>query len=387
MPSAVDRSSGYVLEWDLRTIDLSKTDILSPRFSVNGMRWRINIHKTIKNNKLGVYLNAFPQYPSSESFPGTIRFRFDLVKRADNQIVKSGEWTSSIYNYSCWRGFSNWVDPGTIRDHILKVEMWIDECFRDFVEKPSTFYDHRSILFDKENSDFSFKVGDKVVYVVRGILTSRSDYFRAMLLGNCKEARVPVTVDAQIPIHGISSNVFEMIVEWLYTMDVRQLNLLSPFSSHTLEYLERVYVAADMLLITDLCDSIVKFLMHLMSNQNFGEIYQIAMRIENTTLEKTVFQLWITNSESFNKNTKQIHFFLHEHQEEHAILNKKKDMRESMGSAVKSSLILGISRKIIQTSSWTGDKESSLSVIKSLTSSLSLAVGVNMDKGIPIYLI
>jgi hypothetical protein len=386
MPSAVERSSGYVLEWDLRTIDLSKTDIFSPRFSVNGLKWRINIHKSPKNDNLGVYLNAFPQYPNSGSFPGTICFRFDLVKRVDHRIVKSGEWSSSIYNYSHGRGFSNWVDPGTIRDHILMVEMWI-ECFSDFVEKPSTFNDHRYILFDKESSDFSFKVGDEVVFVVRDILTSRSDYFRAMLLGYFKEARAPVTVEAEIPIHGISSDVFEMIIEWLYTMDIRHLNGLSLFNPHTLEDLERVYVAADMLLVTDLCDSIVKFLMHLVNDRNFGEIYQVSKRIYNTTLEKAIFQIWITNSESFNKNTKQINLFLHEHQDDHALSSKKKDMRKSMASAVRSSLILGISRKIIQASSLTGDKESKLSVIKCLTSSLSPVVEPNLDYRIPIYLI
>jgi hypothetical protein len=382
MPSAVDRSSGYVLEWDLRTIDLSKTDIFSPRFSFNGIKWRINIHRSPTNISLGVYLNTFPQYSRSGSFPGS-NFRLDLVKRLENQTVKSGEWSSSIFYYG--RGFSNWVDPGTIRDHILKVEMWIGECFSDFVEKPSTFHDHRYILFVKERSDFSFKVGDEVIYVVRDILTSRSDYFRAMLLGYFKEARVPVTVDAQIPIHEISSDVFEMIVEWLYTMDICQLNGLSPYSLH-LEDLERVYVAADMLLITDLCDSIERFLMYLVNDRNFGDIYQVSKRIGNTTLEQAIFQIWISNSESFNKNSEQINLFLHEYQDDHALSSKKEDIRESMGSAVKSSLILGISRKIMQTSSWTADNECSLSVIKYLTSSLSLAAGVNMDKGIPIHL-
>jgi hypothetical protein len=202
-----------------------------------------------------------------------------------------------------------------------------------------------------------------------------------MLFGYFKEARVPVTVDAQIPIHGMSSDVFEMIIEWLYTMDIRH------FNPHTLEDLVRVYVAADMLLITDLCDSIVKFLMHLVNDRNFGGIYQVSKRIDNTSLEKAIFQLWISNSESFNKNTKQINLFIHEHQDDHAISNKKEDMRGIMGSAVKSSLILGISRNIIQASSLTGDKESRLSVIKCLTSSLGPVVEPNLVNRIPIYLI
>jgi hypothetical protein len=77
-----------------------------------------------------------------------------------------------------------------------------------------------------------------------------------LLTGYFKEARVPVNVRAEIPIHGIEVDVFKLIIEWIYTMDIRQLNSFSLFSRHILEDLERVYISADMLLITNLFDSI-----------------------------------------------------------------------------------------------------------------------------------
>jgi hypothetical protein len=177
MPSVVDRSSGYVLEWNLRTIDLSKTYIFSPRFSFYGIQWQVTLVKASGKGKLGIYLNSVPR----KSFPGTIRFQFDLMERIDHRIGKSVDWSTSMYNVYRGLGISSWIDRGTIRDHILKVKMWIGKSFSDFAKKPDSFYDHRSILFVKGSSDFSFRVQDEVVYVVRYILTCRSDYFRAML--------------------------------------------------------------------------------------------------------------------------------------------------------------------------------------------------------------
>jgi hypothetical protein len=78
-------------------------------------------------------------------------------------------------------------------------------------------------------SNLSFKVGEEVVYVIHGILTSRSDFFRAMLEGSFKEAQVPMTVESKIPIQGIDVDVFKMIIEWIYTMDIKSLNVpISP---------------------------------------------------------------------------------------------------------------------------------------------------------------
>lgn len=84
-------------------------------------------------------------------------------------------------------GRGDWIDPTTIQDHILKVKLWIEKEFSDFVEIPDAFDSHGALLFNKTLSNLSFEVGGEVVYVLHGILTSRSDYFRAMLDGSFKE--------------------------------------------------------------------------------------------------------------------------------------------------------------------------------------------------------
>jgi hypothetical protein len=101
--------------------------------------------------------------------------------------------------------------------------------FSDFVEKPIGFEGGLGILlFKKKSSNLSFQIGDEVVFVLQDILTSRNEYFRAMLEGSFKEAQVPMTVESKIPIQGIDVDVFKMIIEWIYTMDIQRLNV--PFS-------------------------------------------------------------------------------------------------------------------------------------------------------------
>jgi hypothetical protein len=102
------------------------------------------------------------------------------------------------------KGLEDWFDVDSIRDHIIKVKMLIFNPFSDFVEKPIKFESHGSLLFDKMYSNLSFEVVEEErVYVIHKILTSRSDYFRAMLEGPFKEAQVPITVESKIPIHGV----------------------------------------------------------------------------------------------------------------------------------------------------------------------------------------
>jgi hypothetical protein len=145
-------------------------------------------------------------------------------------------------------------------------------------------------------------VGGEIVYVIN--LISRSDYFRAMLEGSFKESLVPMTVDSKIPIKEIDVDVFKMIIEWIHTMGIKKLN--DPKCPTLLLNLERVYIAADMYLITDLCDSIAKYLDHLLTAQNFGDVLKISQKIGNDSLEKDVIRSWISKSESFNENDDQI---------------------------------------------------------------------------------
>jgi hypothetical protein len=135
--------------------------------------------------------------------------------------------------------------------------------FPDFVENPIGFDDHCSLLFKKTSSNLSFLVGDELVFIIQDILTTRSDYFRAMLVGSFKEAQVPMTVKSKIPLHGIDIDVFKMIIDWIYTMDIKRLN--DPLSPSLLLDLENAYVAADMYMLSDLCNVVGKYLNHLLT--------------------------------------------------------------------------------------------------------------------------
>jgi hypothetical protein len=121
--------------------------------------------------------------------------------------------------------------------------------FSDFVVKPIEFENVGFLLFNRTESNLSFLVGEEVVFVLQTILTSRSEYFRAMLDGSFKEAQVPMTVESKIPVKGVDVDVFKMIIEWIYTMNIKRLN--DPFSQTLLADIERVYVAADMYLLSE----------------------------------------------------------------------------------------------------------------------------------------
>jgi hypothetical protein len=220
-------------------------------------------------------------------------------------------------------------------------------------------------------SNLSFKVCEEVVYVLHGILTTRSDYFRAMLEGSFKEAHVPMAVDSEIPIHGVDVDVFKMIIEWIYTMEIKDLQ--DPCAPTILADLEKLYVAADMYMLFDLCTPILKYLESLLFLQTFGNIYQIAKRIGSKDLENVVFRSWISNSSTFNDNADQISALIKddlardERMSEELCLSEDLEYIDVGKDAIEreeDAMLYGISRKIVRASNWDGDKESKLCVIK-----------------------
>jgi hypothetical protein len=347
-----------------------------PTFSVGGSKFYLYLEKIVGESNYGCHLFSAD---SSAVFPGTIHFQFDLVKKLNNRIGKTSTCDYMLYNTPLGYGPSRWIAQRTIHDHILKVKVWIDKSFSDFVEKPDTFVLYPvDLLLNNTFSNFSFKVGDDVVYVLYGILTSRSDYFRAMLEGSFKEAQVPISLDAEIPIQGVEVDVFKMIIEWLYTMDIRRLNGLSYF---LFSDLERVYVAADMYLLPDLCDSILKYLESLINEQTFGEIYQIAKRIGSKTLEDCVLRSWISKSDGFNNNAAQTDEVIKANRIESSvkeqdymmeISEEQDDLVTGEDEEVEAAAMYLISQKMIRASSWNGDKGSKTCVIQYIASSLSL---------------
>jgi hypothetical protein len=250
-------------------------------------------------------------------------------------------------------------------------------------------------------SNLSFKVGDEVVFVLHKLLTSRSEYFRKMLEGSFPVSGSLMKVEYEIPIFGIEADVFKMIIEWIYSMEIKQLGGMSP---SLLYDLERLYIAADMYQITDLCDSIVKYLESLVNEETFGDICQIAKKIGSESLEKAVLHSWIAKSDSFNANRNQISGLIFGNRADcvEASATRTKNVEETglgvvikleegikiedwskvkdaaerekdiSNEAIENEKIVAISHKIIRASEWDGETGSKTCVITCLTSLLSV---------------
>lgn len=365
---------GYAFEWDLFDKPESISIHYSPTtFSVSGNKFSLMLEKKEEDSNYGCFLCTIDP---SFIFPGSIRYKFVLC--VDNQTLKSHTYEDQFYKSRYGLGPFNFIDLNS--KSTLKIKIWIETSFSDFVEKPPDFRNIGSLLFDKVLSNMSFKVGEEVVYVIRGLLTTKSEYFRALL----QDDQTPTTAASQIPLSGIDVGLFKMIVEWIYTMDIKDLNGMSPT---ILFDLERVYVAAKMYQVSDLCDSIIKYLKSLVNQQSFGDIYQLAKRINSDCLEKEVYREWISKSEDFNKNDFQIKSVIHDDRvdEGEATEEEEEDngddgcwiLDDTVGvkievykELVKRAAMYETCQKIVGVSDWDGDKESATGVIKCLTSLL-----------------
>jgi hypothetical protein len=142
--------------------------------------------------------------------------------------------------------------------------------------------------------------------------------------------------------------------------------------------LQNVYVAADMYLLPDLCDSIGKYLNHLLTSRNFGEIYRVAKRIGSESLEKEVLQSWISKSDSFNENDDQIKVLIRDFNAVEIV--DAEGESEDQEDELDGDAIVEISRSMIAASSWDGERESKLCVIKCLASLLKVGTGTKKRK-------
>jgi hypothetical protein len=217
----------WTSEYDFE-YDLENSDITSPSFSLSFFIYgEITMRVLLKKNKEGTKYDCLLKDVDSD-ISGKVGFQVDLFKRLDNRLVQSEKCEITFNKTDVVQGLEDWFDVETIREHVIKVKVVNIKPFSDFVEKPIGFVSVGILLFEKTGSNLSFLVGEEVVYVIQSILTSRNDYFRAMLEGSFKETQVPMTVESKILIHGMDVEVFKMIIEWIYTMDIKSLN--DPFS-------------------------------------------------------------------------------------------------------------------------------------------------------------
>ena len=110
----------YAYEWDLKEVDISQTDIDSPEFSFNDIKFVLNLKKNQGKPNYGGYLKAIDPADS----PLTIHFRLEVITKTDNIICKTYQLTFPLSQISTDLGFNNLINPTTISEHILKIKIW-----------------------------------------------------------------------------------------------------------------------------------------------------------------------------------------------------------------------------------------------------------------------
>jgi hypothetical protein len=135
----------YFFEWNLKKVALSNASIhYSPKFFIENNTFNIMLEKKDFDINYGVFLCSLD--PSS-IYPGVLRYQFDLF--ANNNLVKSCTFEDSFYKSYYGLGPFDFIDPETVCECVLKVRVWSQKSFSDFVEKPVGFRDNSHFLFDK----------------------------------------------------------------------------------------------------------------------------------------------------------------------------------------------------------------------------------------------
>jgi hypothetical protein len=146
--------SEFLFEWDLQDIDLSDKLIETPEFSFQGSNYYIRLEMVEGASKLGCILYSV----KTLNKPGRIHYRFDVVKRSDEIVVKSSQNQCELRELHLGWGDSNLVESATIGDHILKVKMWTSEY--DFE------YDLEDENITVRSIYLSFFIGDHQLLVI-----------------------------------------------------------------------------------------------------------------------------------------------------------------------------------------------------------------------------
>lgn len=96
-----------------------------------------------------------------------------------------------------------------------------------------------------------------------------------------------------IELKDIKPQTFYIVLEWMNTGDI--LQFFNPSSIFEL------YRISNIFLIKDLCQSIILFVTENLSENNFGMVYEFAIKIGHDGLRKAVVKKWKKLSCSFIK--------------------------------------------------------------------------------------
>ena len=165
----------------------------------------------------GDYLYLFGGYSGSERLQDLYQFSFEknCWSCLDVEKPPSGRsslvaqvYKNSLYIFGGYNGSLVLNDFHEFRFELISVP------------QSSFINDLRSMINSTIFSDVTFVVEGKEIRANRAILAARSEHFRACFYGGMKEQ-----YEAKIIYEDVAFNVFEAILEYLYTDTVRGMNV------------------------------------------------------------------------------------------------------------------------------------------------------------------
>ena len=113
----------YTYEWVLENVLLTEDELFSPKVSFNETEYELSLEKDQGNTNYGCFLAAIDDIDPSDN-PLNMHFRFDLVKKSDNTIIKTRQISCPIYMLNGGYGVNDWMKPDTLRENIVKIKIW-----------------------------------------------------------------------------------------------------------------------------------------------------------------------------------------------------------------------------------------------------------------------
>ena len=149
---------------------------------------------------------------------------------------------------------------------------------------PTMIQDRLNLLESGNYSDVVFKVADQEFKAHKCILSSQSDYFRAMLESGMREANTNVVV-----IKDFSADVFKYALHFLYTGWKNEYTSFRQASS--------VLPLADMYQLSDLAKHCVDKIRLGITVMTVGEVLFLAVRLNQAELKSSAFSFLKTMAE------------------------------------------------------------------------------------------
>mmetsp|Transcript_21486 Transcript_21486/g.30089 ORF Transcript_21486/g.30089 Transcript_21486/m.30089 type:complete len:607 (+) Transcript_21486:80-1900(+) len=161
-------------------------------------------------------------------------------------------------------------------------------AFGSSVPVTSSFVqDMRDLVNDDEYSDVTFIIDNQPVYAHRSILAHRCDHFAAMFRSGMRES-----VEREISIPNVSKEVFLLLMEYLYTDNVKV----------ELEHAVELYITSDLYQLNRLREMCCTVVRRNLNANNAALLLQSADDAHCQVLKDTIMEFIIANFDTVSKS-------------------------------------------------------------------------------------